>query len=259
MPPCDDYNRPSRRAPAAEHDPEDCSGLEAQYPLRGHWFPATRGLTGLIGLALLLQAGAREIGADTATPVARWLFDEGSGPIAGDGGDGAANGKIFGAAWSPGVSGKALAFEDYSAIDYLKPDVSKATRVVVPHLERLNPGGAFTLRAMIQPARDPLFYGGIIEKGRGYGASYRLMVLRGLRVRVTLGSAQSAVTSAEPLSVGRWHELEAAYDGASLVLRIDGKEAGRVGGVKAPMASKADLVIGERFSGKIDRAEITAP
>jgi hypothetical protein len=210
-------------------------------------------------LAILLPAALAARAGAEPKPIARWLFDEGSGLVAGDGLDGSANGAIERAVWAEGRTGKALAFEDYSLLDYVRPDVSKATRVVVAHREKLNPAGAFTLSATVQPTRDPLFYGGIVEKGRGYGASYRLVLLRGLKVRLTLGSAGDVVTSRTPLSLGSWHEIVATYDGTSLVLAIDGEEAGRRDQVKAAMGSTADLVIGERFSGRIDRVEMTQP
>ncbi len=213
-------------------------------------------MTVLVAAAALPLAAAVIAAEAGGTALARWLFDEGSGLRAGDGVDGAVNGSIQRATWSEGRSGGALVFEDYSLIDYLKPDVSKATRVTIPHHDRLNPPGGFTLIATIQPSRDPAYYGGIVEKGRGYGASYRLLLLRGLRVRATLGDAGDVVTSASALGLGAWHEIRMTYDGSSLVLEIDGKEAGQKSGVKAAMSSKADVVIGERFSGKIDRVEL---
>ena len=212
-------------------------------------------------LALPVPAGGvLGAGESVSSPIiARWLFDEGNGQVASDGVDGSTNGKIVKATWTDGRSGGALAFEDYSLRNYLKPDVKEATRVVVPHGDRLNPTGPFTLRTIIYPTRDPLFYGGILEKGRGYGASYRLLLLRGLKVRATAGSAGTAVTSSEPISLNAWHEIELKYDGSQLILKVDGKEQGRSPGVRTPLASKDDLLIGERFSGKIDEILLTAP
>ncbi len=196
---------------------------------------------------------------DAGQTLGRWLFDEGQGTVAADGVDGAANGQILNATWGQGRSSGALLFEDYSLKEYLKPDVSDASRVVVPHHDRLNPGGPFTLRAVIYPTRDPLYYGGIFEKGEGYGASIRLMLLRGLKVRGAVGASHAAVTSAEPISLDAWHEIELVYDGSGLLLKVDGKEQGRTAGVKGPLSSGADVVIGARFSGRIDEIVLVTP
>jgi hypothetical protein len=189
----------------------------------------------------------------------RWLFNEGQGSVAADGVDGAGDGEVVNALWTEGKEGGALAFEDYSLIDYLKPDVSKATRVVVPHLDRLNPSGPFTLRATIYATRDPIYYGGIVEKGRGFGASYRLLLLRGLRIRATLGGSQGTVTSKDPLTLNQWHQVEVVYDGSDLTLKIDGQEQARLEGVKGNLASTDDLLMGERLSGRIDAVELRTP
>ncbi|MBI3450993.1 MAG: LamG domain-containing protein [Acidobacteria bacterium] len=191
--------------------------------------------------------------------IARWLFDEGKGDVAGDGADGATNGKVIRALWADGRSGKALSFEDYSLKDYLHPKVADATRVVVPHADRLNPAGSFTLRAVIFPTRDPVYYGGIFEKGRGYGASYRLIVLRGLMVRAEIGSALVRVTSDASLSLNAWHDVEMVFDGASVALRIDGKEVGRTPAAPGALNNREDAVIGERFSGRVDEVSLTVP
>jgi len=215
--------------------------------------------TVLLCLAILQPVRALGEEATKPAPIARWLFDEGKGDVASDGSDGKTNGKVVRAEWTDGRAGKALAFEDYSLRNYLKPDVREATRVVVPHDDRLNPSGPFTLRAVVFPTKDPVYYGGIFEKGHGYGASYRLLVLRGLKVRATAGPAQTAVTSKDPLALNEWHVLELAYDGSSLTLRVDGKEQGRAEGVKGPFANREEALIGERFSGKIDEVSLTAP
>ena len=162
----------------------------------------------LAALLGLFSAGTNPALAATQDGViASWSFNEGSGKRAGDSA-GAAHGAVVKARWGEGRSGAALVFEDYSLIDYLKPDVSKATRVVVPHAPGLNPEGSFSLVATIFPTRNPIYYGGIVEKGTGFGASYRLVILRGLRVRAVVGGSHASVTSRKPLSLNSWHELE---------------------------------------------------
>jgi hypothetical protein len=191
--------------------------------------------------------------------IARWSFDEMQGDAAGDGVDGLTRGKVINALRAEGRSAPgALAFEDYSLKNYLKPDVREATRVVVPHQDRLNPQGPFTVRAVVFPTRDPIYYGGILEKGRGLRASYRLLLLRGLKVRAAFGDPQTTVTSAKPLALNAWHEVEMRFDGSSLILVVDGVEAGRAA-AKGPPASRDDAVIGERFSGRVDEVALSAP
>ena len=215
-------------------------------------------LAGLAAAALWASASSRAA-EGSGNVLARWLFDEGKGTVASDGAGGAADGRIERATWSTGRSSGALAFEDYSILNYLKPDVREATRVVVPHVGRLNPPGPFTLRAAIYPTRSPLYFGGIFEKGRGYGASLRLILRRGLRPRAVYGPDSATVDGAEPLSLDAWHEVELRFDGDTLTLKVDGKVQGRTSGVKPGANSPDPVVIGERFSGKIDEVVLTSP
>jgi hypothetical protein len=206
----------------------------------------------LLFLAALVEAPL--LRAEEAL-IASWMLDEGSGETARDGG-GAANGKIVRAAWTEGRSGGALAFEDYSVVDYIQPDVGKATRLIVPHSDALNPRPPFRIKASIYPTRDPVYYGGIIEKGRGRGASYRVMLLRGLKLRATAGGTGLTITTSRPLSLNAWHDIELIVGTGGLVLMIDGKEAGRADGTPGATASPENIVVGERFSGKIDSVEL---
>lgn len=210
----------------------------------------TAGLVFCVGLTCLFAAEGKILG--------RWLFDEGKGTVASDGVDGTADGRVVRAIWTEGRSSGALEFEDYSLIDYLKPDVKKATRVVIPNVARLNPKGPFTLRAVIYPTRDPLYYGGIFEKGAGYGAVLRLILLRGLKLRAIYGSG-GKVDGSAPISLDAWHAVEVRYDGSSLTLRMDGKEVGRAAGVEPARPTDDKVVIGERFTGKIDEVVLTSP
>jgi len=210
----------------------------------------------LVFLASPSQPGAADAPMKT---IARWLFDEGKGDIVGDGADGTTNGRVVRAVWADGRSGKALSFEDYSLKDYLHPNVADATRVVFPHADRLNPTGPFTLRAVIYPTRDPVYYGGVFEKGRGYGSSYRLIVLRGLKVRAEIGPGLIRLTSDAPLTLNAWHDVEMVFDGASLFLRIDGKESGKTPAAPGALSNRDESVAGERFSGRIDEVSLTVP
>src|SRR5262245_30422880 len=86
-----------------------------------------------------LVIGALILAARDATArgalVSWWSFDNGAANTV----VGAPAGRVEKARPVEGHEGKALAFEDWSTKDYLKPDPRVATRVVVPHDPRLNP------------------------------------------------------------------------------------------------------------------------
>jgi hypothetical protein len=98
-----------------------------------------------------------------------------------------------------------------------------------------------------------------VEKGEGFGGSYRLILLRGLRVAGSVGARNTTVRSAEPLTLNAWHEVRLAASATSLVLYVDGKKSAETSlpsGTQA--AARNDLVIGERFTGRIDEVLISA-
>ena len=113
--------------------------------------------------------------------------------------------------------------------------------------------------AWIHPTADPVYYGGIVEKGRGYGGSYRLLLTRGLKLSASVGDRHVTARSRTPLSTGQWHEVAFEADGKSLVLFVDGKEAART---PIPPGTRIDaegpIVVGERFTGRIDEVAISA-
>jgi hypothetical protein len=167
---------------------------------------------------------------------------------------------VEGATEADGREGKALAFEDWSVKDYLKPDPRRATRLVVADDAgtRLNPSLPFRLSAWIYPTADPLYYGGIVEKGRGLGGSYALVLLRGLKVQASLGDRHVVARSSVPITLNAWHQVTLQASGGTLTLTIDGKEAARETIPADTKISSADpLIIGERFSGRIDEVELT--
>ena len=215
----------------------------------------------LLFLAAALLPAQSESSGSVST-IAHWSFEKASpGANSIEGGPDAL---IEGAEVVKGHEGTALSFHDWSVKNYLKPDPSQATRAVVPDDSSskgvLNPGLPFRISAWIQPIEDPVYYGGIVEKGHGFGASYRLVLLRGLHLSASIGDRHVTVRSSEPLSIGKWHKVEMMADGKDLVLHVNGKESGRAplpGNVT--MTSQAPLVIGERFSGKIDEVVIDRP
>lgn len=207
---------------------------------------------GVIAAAALVVAAP--IFSEPAT-IALWSFDKddaGVNDVAGS-----PPGRVERAKAIEGREGKALEFQDWSVVDYLKPDPGKATRVVVPHDDRLNPAAPFTITAWIYPASRPIYYGGIIEKGQGFGSSYRILLLRDMKVEGSLGAGHHAVRSPAPIEMDKWTQVSLVVDSSSLVLQLNGAEVAR-----QPLppdtrpASTAPVVIGERFSGRIDQVSI---
>lgn len=204
-----------------------------------------------LGILSLVSGGAH------AEPsiLSRWTFDDGT---AANAIAGAPAGSIERARSVEGHAGKALLFEDWSIRNYLKPDPRIATRVVVPHDARLNPPSPFRVTAWIYPTAEPVYYGGIVEKGHGYGASYRLVLLRSLKVEASVGERHLVARSASPVTLNAWHEVTLAVDSRTLELVVDGAKAGQISlDVPLKLGSNSPLIIGERFTGRIDEVSIT--
>jgi len=98
-----------------------------------------------------------------------------------------------------------------------------------------------------------------VEKGQGYGAAYRLILLRGLKVQASLGDQNIKAVSAAPVALNAWHEVTLAADGKNLTLLVDGKEAARTPippGLK--ISSTEPLLFGNRFTGRIDEISLSS-
>jgi hypothetical protein len=212
---------------------------------------------GAVALVLALSFAAPDAARAASRPLGKWSFeppDAGANAVAG--GPAA---RVEGARPAEGREGKALSFEDWSVKDYLKPDPRQATRVVVDGDKGLNPAMPFRISAWIYPTADPIYYGGIAEKGRGLGSSYRLILLRGLKVQASLGDKHVVARSPAPLTLNAWHQVTLSAAGGVLTLTIDGQEAGRASIPPETKISSGDpLIIGERFSGRIDEVELAA-
>lgn len=188
--------------------------------------------------------------------IATWSFDDGGALNKISGGPA---GKVERARPADGHAGKALVFEDWSVKNYLKPDPRVATRVVVPHDARLNPAPPFRVTAWIYPTADPVYYGGIVEKGQGYTSSYRLVLLRGLKLEGSLGDPRVSIKSASPITLNAWHEVALVTDGKSLTLMVDGAQAAQAALSAPPRPGSTDpLIVGERFTGSIDEVSLIA-
>lgn len=172
-----------------------------------------------------------------------WRFDEGSGSVAKDA-SGGGDGTIHEASWTKGHEGDALHFS------------GPQTYVRIPHRLALNPRGPFEISLWAYIEERPLGYAALIEKGSGYGCSFRLILLRNGHIRAAIGNEHLTVDSSTAPSLNQWHKIELIYTGQRLRLKIDGQEvAGR--DVSEPnMESKFDVTMGRGLVGKIDEVKI---
>ena len=155
-----------------------------------------------------------------------------------------------------GKAGKGLAFRDYTG-DFTKVDVTRGTVVTVPHHAALVPAKTVTLEADVYPTARPHYYGGLIEKGVGYGSAYRLLLLKDGRARGTVGNDHLAVTGKTPLTLDAWHHLTLTFDGETLTLTVDGTVEGTVTGAPGGFVNSDDLRFGYRFTGRLDNVSVT--
>lgn len=190
--------------------------------------------------------------------VGHWKFDEGSGNTAQDSSGKNNNGEIINAKWTDGKSGKALAFVDY-VTGYSNPDPKNASYVRVKHNDSLNPAKGFDISAVIniEPSFSPTFAATIVEKGGGYGCSYRLLLTKDFKVRAVAGNEHVILDSATRLTPGKWTTLRVTYDGQSLKIYIDDKEDASTAAQVKGLSSNDDLIMGRRFTGKIDEVKIS--
>jgi hypothetical protein len=202
-------------------------------------------------VALLLAAAAPAQGGEFTL-----ALDEGEGEMTIADGEPKLEGDVVNAQWVDGQKGKALAFNDYGN-ELVKPDVKKATHVTFKHNDALVPQSKVTITALVMLDREnPFYYGGIVEKGEGFGAAYRLGVMRNRKILASVGNKLLSVESPEPLSVGEWHELTMAYDGQKLVLSIDGEAVAQKEGTVEKFDNESPLILGRRLTGKIDEVTI---
>jgi hypothetical protein len=190
--------------------------------------------------------------------VGHWAFDEGAGSTAHDSSGKDNVGEILGAKWTEGPSGKAgtaLEFHDSSA-EY--PSSPKTTFIRIKNSDSLNPRKGFDLSATfsIDPAFTPTFAAVIVEKGEGYGCSYRLLLTEDFRFKAVAGNEHAVLESSTKLTPGKWITARASYDGQALKIFIDGNEDASAAIQTRKLASSDDLIIGKRFSGRIANVAI---
>lgn len=179
------------------------------------------------------------------------LFDEGDGETIKVIGNPQLEGVVKRAKWGEGTEGKALVFNDYGN-KLVNPQVSEATYVTIPHDDALVPKEAITINVDVWLDRTPFYYGGIIEKGVGFGSSYRLLVLRNGKLRASVGNKLLSIETPEPLPLEKWVKITMRFQKGVLSLAIDGAQVSEKKGDVESFASDHPLVLGTRFTGKVD-------
>lgn len=199
-----------------------------------------------LALALVPRVASAEL-------LAAWTFDEGTGEAVKSSGPKPLTGQVIEARFADGVRGKALEFK---GPDYEAPAKPPGSLVRVEGSEKLNPKSKVEVRASVYPTFTPVAWGGIVEKGVGFGSSYRLLMLRNGKARATIGNEHVAVDSPEALKLDAWTKLAMSYDGKTLRLFIDGKEVASAPAAVKSLESESPIEIGRRFTGRIDDVEI---
>jgi hypothetical protein len=184
--------------------------------------------------------------------VGQWKFNDGSGSVAHDSSGSNNNAEVVGAKWTSGPSpgSGALAFRDYVTAN---PPPTEQSHVRVRNSGSLNPSKGFDIAAnvYIDPSFSPVSAADILEKGEGYGCSYRLLITSDFKLEAVAGNEHSTLLSSTKLSLGRWFAARATYDGRRLKIYIDGKEDASLAVQTKSLASPDNLIIGKRFTGKL--------
>lgn len=191
--------------------------------------------------------------------VGQWKLNEGGGSVAHDSSGRKNEAEIVGAKWTSGPSqgSNALAFRDYAAAD---PPSAEESYVRVKNNDSLNPVKGFSISATVymDPSFSPHFAADILQKGDGYGCSYRLLITSDFKLEAVAGNEHSILLSSTTVPLGKWFSAKATYDGQTLKIYIDGKEDGSIAVQTKSLASQDDLIIGRRFTGKLADIAVSA-
>src|ERR1039458_662977 len=187
-----------------------------------------------LGAAIMLVS-SRTFAQD-AGPVARWSFDNATGPAVHDAVNGVED-KVGGFyKYVPGVSGNGLRFDEYTT-----SVVRKAENA--PKLQ-----GSFSVEAWIALDTYPWNWVPIIdqEEDRQTGYFFGVDPFGHVGLQVGVNGVWQTVTSTAQIPLKKWAHLAGTYDDRrGLTIYLDGKEVGSLA-VSGPMltAEHQDLLIG---------------
>ena len=188
----------------------------------------------LLGLALMTISNPAL--AQDAGPVARWSFDNVTGPVARDSVAGIDD-KVGGFYKSvPGVSGNGLRFDGYTTSVVRKADAA-------PKIH-----GSFSVEAWIALDTYPWNWLPVVDQEEDHQTGYffGLDAFGHVSLQVSVDGVWKTVTSTAQIPLKKWAHVTGTYEeNHALTIYLDGKEVGSIP-VSGPMltAEKQDLIIG---------------
>jgi methionine-rich copper-binding protein CopC len=186
--------------------------------------------------------------------VAEYSFNQSSGTTLTDTSGNHNNGTISNGTWVNGLFGdKALSFNGQN------------TWVTIPNSSSLNPTGALTMEAWVNPASLNGAAAAIAKEMTG-GLTYGLYAANdgGSPPQATIDASgtSSQVASSADLPVGTWSHIAATYDGTILKLYVNGNIVSSLG-VEGLLSTSSgvlriggDSIWGEFFNGLMDDVRI---
>lgn len=203
--------------------------------------------------ALLVIAGPGKLNADDEEGlIGHWSFDEGQGELARDASGNEHHGRVIGAVWCDGRSGKALQFNGKDAF------VDCGTS------DKLNLTKAYTIEAWIRP-RNPVRHDmTILAKGYRYFGPYHLRMGIPWDHSLLMLVAQAHRTHEISIPYDRWSHVVGVCDGQRVGLFVDGVLRSTRPFVGSLKPNDTPLTIGkcigapggEHFLGVIDEVKI---
>ena len=191
------------------------------------------------GLVFFALAGAI-LPAQNTDLLARWAFDETSGPSALDTVSSTPDPVSGFHKFVPGVSGNALQFDGYT------------THIVRPFKTVPTPKAGFTVEAWIAMDAYPWNWAPVIDYERDNQAGYMFGIdaYGHIGIHAAVGGGWQVLTSTAKVPLKRWTHIAGAFDpDRGLTLFIDGKPAGEV-------AVRGSLVLPERTDLLIGRVRL---
>lgn len=171
-------------------------------------------------VVLACSTGIAPAKIDMKTVAGAWTFDEGAGDVAKDSSGNCEDGRINGAMWVDGKSGKALSFD--GASDYVE----------VPDIPDLNPQEAMSMGCWVYITGNVGQHRDIISKDGESAERQYLMTSSDInRFRAHIWTSDGVAhyfDGGTPVELETWYHIAQTYDGSDLKLYVDGKEDGSI-------------------------------
>lgn len=216
---------------------------------RHSWTPAALAALALLALPLTAPPAA----AQATVPVASYGFDEASGVTVLDASGHGNNGTISGATRTAnGMYARALVFDGVSSI------------VTIPNAANLHLTTGMTLEAWINPSAVSPAWRDVIYRGSD---NYFLEATSDQNGGaptggITVSGGSTLASASGPLTPNTWVHLAVTYNGANLILYVNGVQAssvartGSIASSTSPLQIGGDSVFGQYFAGTIDEVRV---